>query len=200
MFTYSFFNRILIFILFFIALTNTITTFFKISLLLNIFTNTVIITIFTPTSYGYLPQTIKANDFYDFIDILKGLNMSDLTGSAVEQLSRLEYEAEQNNDYEIKSDLALLNSNFKAPCRIIYRNIAELDKGFIKRFPDQDINLPLSDLGFDYALFKQKMEGLIQGITDKPSLDKPIVAKFLVKLLDINDIKLSDEPTSIVKK
>ena len=154
--------------------------------------NNVIITIFTPTSYGYLPQTIKANDFYDFIDILKGLNVSDLTGSAVEQLSRLEYQAEQDNDYEIKSDLALLNSNFKEPCRIIYRNIAELDKGFIKRFPDQDINLPLSDLGFDYALFKQKMEGLIQGITDKPSLDEPIVAKFLVKLLDINDIKISD--------
>ena len=150
----------------------------------------VVLTIFTPNSYGHLPQTIKANDFYNFKDILIGLNKEDLVGDATTKLSELEFEAE--NNYELKSDLALLNANFKAPCRVIYRNIAQLDAGFIKRFPDQDINLPLNDLGFDYAIFKEKFEGLIQNIENKPNLDDSLVARFLVKLLDIDNIKITD--------
>jgi hypothetical protein len=161
----------------------------------DIMKDTVILTIFTPNTYGYLPQSLKGIEFYSFKEIISSINNDDLTGDAMTQLAVLESLGQ--NNYLIKSDLALLNNIFKAPFRKILQNINIFNTGFNRDFSNPDINVPLKELGFDYSLFKTKIEQIIKinaPLLNENYLNDPEVVEYLVKLLDIEGVTITDKP------
>ena len=160
----------------------------------------VITTIFTPNTYGWLPQTIRGKDFYSFRHILSLINNSSLTSDVEKQLDELEVLASQ--DYNVARDLAILNNDFKTPFKFILQNLYNLDDGFIEGITNKSVNLPLKDLGFDYLLFQENIKKLpfFEDFNTLLNHNSPYLTDFFVQLLDIKGIDTKDDQNNNIKK